>query len=85
MLGGGFFDVAVAEDFVFGAGVGGFEVGHVFDDAEDGDVHHFCHFDGFGDDHGDEFLGRGDDDDACDGEGLEDGEGDVAGAGGHVD
>ena len=28
----------------------------IFDETEHGHVHHFCHFDRFGDDHGDELL-----------------------------
>ena len=78
------FAAVLAEKVVFGP-VFAFEPGHVFDDAEDGDVDLGEHGDGFpGVDEG-HFLGGGDDDGAVEGDGLHDGELDVAGAGGEVE
>ena len=65
--------------------MGAREIGHVLHDAKDGDVHHGSHLDGLLDDLGDEFLGARDDDRRVDRKLLEDGEGDVARSGRHVD
>ena len=77
--------VAFAEDGMLLSAVGAGVGAHVLDDAEEGDIHHFGHFYRFFDDHADELLRGGDDDDAIHREGLEYGEGDIAGAGGHID
>jgi len=62
-----------------------FKVGHIFDEAEDGDVHFGKHGDGLASiDHGD-FLGSGDDKGAIEGDGLDEGQLDVAGAGREVE
>lgn len=82
---GGGLGLALAEEGDLFAAVGAEEVAHVFDDAYDGDGHHFGHLDGLFDDHADKLLGGGDDDDAVKRERLEDAQGDVAGAGGHID
>ena len=68
-----------------GMTVGTFEIAHVFDEAEDGDVHDFRHLQGLFDDHGDELLRRRDDEDAVDRQGLEYCQGDVARSRRHVD
>jgi hypothetical protein len=76
---------AAAEDVVALAAAFADEAAHVFDHAEDGDVDRVEHRDGpLGVEQGD-LLRRADDDGAGDGEDLREGEGDVAGAGGHVD
>lgn len=83
--GGGFADAAaIAEEVVAFAGIA-LEPGHVFDESEDGDVDFGEHGDGFACvDEGD-FLRSGDDDGSIDGDGLDDGELDVAGAGWEVE
>jgi len=74
----------VPEDFVALA-VGGHEVAHVLDDAEDGDVDFLEHGDAFADDAEGGFLGCGDDDAAVERSGLAKGELGVAGAGREID
>ena len=81
---GDFWKFAFAENREFFAAVRADGVAHVLDDSEDGDLHEFRHVHGFADDHGDEFLRRGDDDDAVNGQGLEDCQGNVAGSRRHV-
>ena len=76
---------AFAEDVVDVAVVRADEVAHVFDEADDGDVHFGEHGSGFaGVDEGD-LLRGGDDDGAVEGDGLDNGELDIAGAGGEVE
>lgn len=61
------------------------EIGHIFDEAEDRDVHFSKHRDRFsGVDHGD-FLRGGDDDSAVEIDSLNDGELDITGAGWEVE
>ena len=59
-----FIDAARSEDMVLGMTVRTFEVAHIFDETQDGDIHEFRHFQGFFYDEGYEFLRRGDDEDA---------------------
>lgn len=80
-----FFDVALAEDGQFFMTMRTFKIAHVFDEAQDWDVHHFRHVQCFFDDHGNEFLRRCDDQDAVHGQGLEDRQRDVARSRRHVD
>ena len=61
------------------------DIAVIFDETEHGHVHHFCHFDRFGDDHGDELLRGGNDDDAVKRDGLEHRERCIAGSGGQID
>ena len=67
------------------AAVAALEVAVVLHNADDGLAHHLSHADSLGDDQGDQVLGRGDHHDAVHGDGLVDGQGHVAGSGGHVD
>ena len=54
---------ALAEDLVLLAAIGTGELAHVLDKTQNGHVHHFRHIDRLFDDHFDEILRRGDDDD----------------------
>ena len=83
LLGNGV-ELAGTEDLDLLAAIGTLDICHVLDDAEDGDVHLLGHVHGLGDDHGNEVLRARHDDDAIDGQRLEDGESDVGGAGRHV-
>ena len=60
------------------------KVAHVFHETEHRHIHHLRHFHGFRHDHADQILGRRHDDDAVDGQGLEDRQRHVAGSGGHI-
>ena len=64
------------------AAVGADNIAHVFHDAENGYIHHFCHTHGLFHYHAHQLLGRGNDDDAVHRQGLEGAQGHVAGAGG---
>ena len=67
------------------AAVGALEIAHVLDYAEHGDVHELCHVDGLCNDHGNKLLGRGDDNDAVNGQRLENRQRNVACSGRHID
>ena len=67
------------------AAVRALQIAVVLDDAEHRNVHHLGHLDCLADDHGDQILRRGDDDDAVYRQGLEYGQRYVARAGRHVD
>ena len=60
--------MGLAEDLDFLAAVGAGQPGVVLDDADEGDVHQLRQAHGLGDDHGDQVLGGGDQDDAVDGQ-----------------
>ena len=78
-------DVAFAVDLERLTAARALDIAVIFDETEHGHIHHFRHFDRFGDDHGDELLRGGDDDDAVERDGLEHRERCVAGSGGQVD
>ena len=78
-------DVAFAVNLERLAATRALDIAVIFDETEHGHVHHFRHFDRFGDDHGDELLRGGNDDDAVERNGLEHRERCVAGSGGQVD
>lgn len=77
-------DVAFAVDLERLTAARALDIAVIFDETEHGHVHHFRHFDRFGDDHGDELLRGGNDDDAVKRDGLEHRERCVAGSGGQV-
>ena len=81
---GGGLGPALAEEGDLPAAVGTEEVAHILHQTNDGDVHHFRHLDRLFYHHADQLLGRGHDDDAVQGDGLEDVQGYVAGAGRHI-
>ena len=81
---GGFLSAARAEGLNLLAAVRAFDVGHVLDEPEHCYLHHLRHPHGFAHDHLDEVLGGGDDDDALNREGLEDGQRDVTGSRRHI-
>ena len=60
------------------------EVGIVFYQTENGYVHHLCHLHCFGNNHGNQFLRRGYDDNAINGQGLEHSQGNIASSGRHI-
>ena len=76
--------MAVAKDVDVLAAVGADGVAHVLDQAEDGYMHHLGHLDGLADDHADQLLRAGHDDDAVHRQRLEHGQRHVAGARRHV-
>lgn len=78
-------DVALAEHLDRLAAVRALDVAVILDQAEHRHVHHLRHFDRLRDDHGDELLRRGDDDDAVERDGLEHRQRRVAGSGRQVD
>ena len=80
-----FIDAARAVDFYFFMAVRAFEVAHVFDEAQDGDVHQFRHLQCLFDDEGNQFLRGSDDEDAIDGQALEYGKGNIARSRRHID
>ncbi len=82
---GKFRRLARAENFVPLAAVGTGEVAHVLDEPQDGHVHHLRHVDRLFDDHLDEVLRCGDDDDAAQRDALKDGERNVARSRGHIE
>ena len=82
---GDFGEFALTKDFDLPAAVGALDIAHVLDNAKNRDVHLLGHVDCLGDDHRDQVLRARDDDDAIDGQRLEDREGDVARSRRHVD
>ena len=82
-LGGGL-GLALAEEGDLLPAVGADQVAHVLHHAHDGNVHHLGHLHRLLYHHAHQLLGGGHDDDAVQGQGLEDAEGHVAGARGHV-
>ncbi len=53
-------------------------IGHVFNNAEHGDIHHARHVHGLFNYHGNEILRRGNNNDACNRQGLEHRQGNIA-------
>ena len=84
VLGGDSFDLALAEDLVTLAAVGAPEITHILNETENGNIHHLCHIHSLLNNHTDQILRRGHDDDALDGKRLENGEGNIAGSGRHI-
>ena len=82
---GGFGAFAVAENVDGLIAMRAAKRAHVFDDAEDFDIDLAEHFDGFANIGEGDGRRRGDDDGARDGDGLDERELDVAGAGGKID
>ena len=70
VLFGDFFNVAVAVYLMLLAAVGTFVVAHILDDAEYRDIHELRHFNSLLDNHGNEFLRRGNYNDAVNGDRL---------------
>ena len=76
---------ALAEEAELFAAVRAENIAHVLNEAQNGHLHHLRHLDRLLHHHGDELLGGGHHDNAVQRDGLEDGEGHVPGARGHVD
>ena len=81
---GDLIDLTAAEQMNLFAAVGTGDIAHVLDQAQDRNVHQLGHAKGFFHDHADQVLGCRYDDDARDGQGLEDCQGHITGAGGHI-
>ena len=77
--------MALAEEGVARPAVRALVIAHVLHDPQHRDAHQLGHVHGLLHDHAHQLLGAGDDDNAPDGQALVDGQGHVAGAGGHVD
>ena len=81
---GNFFHMAFAEHMDLFAAIGAFDIRHIFHDAEDGHVHLLRHIHGFADDHRNQFLRRGHDNETVHGQRLEHRQSHIAGAGRHI-
>src|SRR5699024_11738890 len=78
-------EFALTKDVDLFAAVRTNQIAHVFNDADDRNVHQLCHFIGFFDDHRNQILWGGNDNNAVDRNGLENGQRNVAGAWRHID
>ena len=73
-----------AENLAAFAAMRALVIGHVFNDAEHGNIHHARHVHGLFNYHGNEILRRGNNNDACNRQGLEHRQGNIARSRRHV-
>ena len=85
VLSSNFINMTFAENFDCFATVRTFHVTHIFDDTNDRNIHHLCHFDSFSYDHRYQFLWGGYNDDAVNRDGLEYSQRNITGSRRHID
>ena len=76
--------MAVAKHMDVLAAVGADGVAHIFDQTQNGHMHHLGHLDGLADDHADQLLRAGYDNDAVHRQRLKDSQRHIAGSRGHI-